>query len=165
MSSERERQMKKATYEYCKQKGICVVCRKEEAFYNHVLCPSCMEKRAQYRADKRANMTQEERELKNAKRRERYHRYKAEGRCVNCGGKAMETNALCQKCYIQSSRAHEAYHIRTGRKKCYEERGLCIRCGGDRVEGYKLCPECLEKNREMMAYARQFSPTGSWLHK
>ncbi len=31
-SRERERQMKKAKYDYCKAKGICVICCREPAF-------------------------------------------------------------------------------------------------------------------------------------
>jgi NMD protein affecting ribosome stability and mRNA decay len=46
---------------------------------------------------------------------------------------------------------------KSGRKKGYNEAGLCIRCGGERVEGRKLCADCLEKQRESMAYARQFA--------
>lgn len=152
----RERQMKKATYEYCKAKGICVICRKEPAFYNRVRCPSCMEKAAAQQARRTANLTQEQREKINRQKRERYSRNKAEGRCTNCGKVATNGYALCPTCLIQQRRAGERYRMKN--KKGYIDAGTCIWCGAERAEGYKMCPTCLERNRELMAHARQFAP-------
>lgn len=156
--NDREKKMKKAKYDYCKAKGICVICCKEPAFYNHVRCPSCIEKMALRQAARNANATDEDRAIKNAKKRERYHRYKDAGKCTNCGKTALEGKALCQKCMIQQRRHGAAYRERSGRKKGYIEAGTCIWCGAERVEGKMMCPTCLERNRELMAYARQFAP-------
>ena len=155
-SRERERQYKKITYEYCKAKGICVICRREPAFYNRVRCPSCMEKQAQQKANRTAKMTQEQRDRKNQQKRERYHRYKDAGLCVNCGKPAQEGKTLCTRCLIQQRRNGAAYRERSGKKKGYREAGTCSWCGAERAEGYKLCQSCLERNRELLAYARQF---------
>lgn len=157
-SRERERRMKKAAYDYCKRKGICVICQKEPAFYNKVRCPSCMEKQTLRQAKRSANMTQANRDDKNRKKRERYHRLKEAGLCVNCGRKAQEGKTTCVKCNMQQRRCGESYRIRSGKKKGWDERGLCIRCGGERVEGKKICDSCLERNRELMANARKSAP-------
>lgn len=156
MSNERERQLKKAKYDYCKAKGICVICCKEPAFYNHVRCPSCMEKAAEQKARRIANMTQEQRDKINRQKRERYRRNKEEGRCTNCGKVVTNGYALCTTCLIQQRRAGANYRSKS--KKGYIEAGTCIWCGAERVEGKMMCSSCLERNRELMAYARQFAP-------
>ena len=158
MSNDRERQLKKAKYDYCKAKGICVICCKEPAFYHHVRCPACMEKAAEQKARRMANMTQEQRDKINRQKRERYHRNKSAGLCVNCGKKTNNGYALCPTCLIQQRRAGAAYRERSGKKKGYLEAGTCIWCGDKRAEGKMMCSSCLERNRELMAYARQFAP-------
>jgi len=157
-SRERERQMKKAKYDYCKAKGICVICCREAAFDGRVRCPSCIEKQTLRQAKRDASMTSVQRERKNAQKRERYHRYKDAGRCTNCGKPVTGPNAVCPTCLIQQRRAGAAYRLRSGKKKGWVEAGRCVRCGAEPAEGRKLCPSCLEKNRELMAYARQFAP-------
>ena len=157
-SRERERQMKKAKYDYCKARGICVICCREPAFYNHVRCPACMEKAAEQKARRTAAMTQDQRDQINEQKRERYRRNKEAGRCTNCGKGVSTGYALCPTCLIQQRRARQAYDLRSGRKKGWADAGLCIRCGAEPAEGRKLCPDCLERNREQMAYARQFAP-------
>lgn len=156
MSSDRERQMKKAKYDYCKAKGICVICCKEPAFYNHVRCPACMEKAAEQKAKRTANLTQEQRDKINRQKRERYRRNKESGLCTNCGRKTSNGYALCPTCLIQQRRAGENYRERHHLKKGYIESGTCIWCGAERESGKMMCPSCLERNRELMAYARQF---------
>ena len=158
MADTRERQMKKAAYDYCKAKGICVICRKEEAFYNHVRCPACMEKAAAQKARRTASLTPEQRDRINRQKRERYHRNRAAGLCVNCGRKAQDGRSMCLRCDSQAKRCAADYRIRSGRKKGWAEAGLCIWCGGERVEGKQMCPVCLERNRALMANARQFAP-------
>lgn len=156
MSSERERAMKKAKYDYCKSKGICVICCERPAFYNHVRCPECMEKAATQKARRTANMTGEQRERINRQKRERYRKYREAGKCTNCGKATLNGYALCPSCLVQQRRAGENYRIRHDKKKGYIEAGTCIWCGKERADGYQMCPECLERNRELMAYARQF---------
>lgn len=155
---ERERMLKKAAYDYCKAKGICVICRKEEAFYHHVRCPTCMEKAAAQKAQRTAGMTEEQRAHRNQVKRERYHRYKNAGLCTNCGRKAQEGKTLCTACFIQQRRCGAAYRLRSGRKKGWAEAGLCIWCGAEPEEGKKMCPACLARNRALMAHARQYAP-------
>ena len=103
-------------------------------------------------------MTPEQRDRINGQKRERYRRYKAEGRCTNCGRTVTTGYALCPTCLTRQRRTGQEYELRSGRKKGWAEAGLCIRCGAEPAEGRKLCAECLEKNRELMAYARQFAP-------
>lgn len=158
MADTRERQMKKATYDYCKAKGICVICRKEPAFYNHVRCPACIEKQANRQAQRLATMTEEQRAHRNQVKRERYHRNKAAGLCVNCGKKSQDGKVLCARCDIQAKRNAADYRIRSGRTKGWADAGRCIWCGGERVEGKQMCPDCLERNRALMANARRFAP-------
>lgn len=155
---ERERQLKKAKYDYCKAKGICVICCREPAFYNRVRCPACLEKASAQKARQWAAMTPEQRDRKNEQKRERYRRNKEAGRCTNCGKGVTTGYALCPACLIQQRRAGRDYAIRSGRKKGWAEAGLCIRCGAEPVEDRKLCEDCLEQCRELMAYARQFAP-------
>lgn len=157
-SRERERRFKKIAYDYCKAKGICVICQREEAFYRHVRCPACMEKAAEQKARRTADMTPEQRAYQNQLKRERYHRNKAAGLCVNCGKKAQDGKTMCATCVIQQRRAGAAYRLRSGKKKGWAEAGLCIRCGAEPISGRKLCPDCLERNQAAMAYARQFAP-------
>lgn len=157
---EREKKYKKETYEYCKRIGICVRCRKEDAFYNHVLCPTCIEYRTTHQSRRREDMTEEKRIHLNELKRQRYYRNKEAGLCVNCGKPAAEGKTLCMRCDVQAKRAGANYRLRNGIKKGWAESGLCIRCGAEPIEGKKLCPVCMEKNRKSMAYARQFAPGG-----
>ena len=140
--------------------GICTKCGKEKAFYNHALCPECMEKenerkRNMVRSEERI---QRDRERQNRKRAE----HKAAGLCPNCSRKPAPGYVYCNECRLSMRRSNEKWVVRSGRKKGYAEDGLCIRCGAEPIEGKKLCEVCMEKQRESMAYARQFSPTGEF---
>ena len=148
---ERERQMKKAKYDYCKAKGVCVICCREAAFYHHVRCPGCMEKAAAQKARRTAAMTQAQRDRKNEQNRERYRRHKEAGLCTNCGKSITNGAALCHVCLLQQRRAGENYRTRHGLKKGWAEAGLCLWCGAEPAEERKLCPDCLERSREQMA--------------
>lgn len=156
MKSERERRLKKAKYDYCKSKGICVVCCEEPAFEGRVRCPACIEKKSVQQARRIANMTEEDREKIRQQKRDRYWSYKEAGLCTNCGKETADGKALCIECSLRQRKAEERY--REKKKKGWSEFGLCVWCGAEPVEGKKMCPTCLERNQGLMAYARQFAP-------
>lgn len=79
----------------------------------------------------------------------RRNRWKAEGRCIRCGGERMDGRAQCQKCLddrrakgINAAAAHKR------REKKIAE-GRCVRCGKRFVAlGHVMCEKCLEAHRE-----------------
>lgn len=153
---EREQRLKKAKYDYCKAKGICVICCEEPAFDWHVRCPACMEKASAQKARRTANLTEEDREKIRQQKRDRYWKYKNAGLCANCGKQTCDGKTLCIDCTTKQRKAEKKY--RAKKKKGWSEIGLCAWCGSEPVEGKKMCPSCLERNQNLMAYARQFSP-------
>ena len=155
---EQKRIYKKETKEFWKKHGICVKCGKQRAFEGRTMCPECLEKENERKRNR--VKTPEERERNRKRDKERYYAHKEQGLCVNCSRKAASGHVYCTECRIRIRRSNAAWIERTGRKKWYAENGVCLYCGGERAEGNKLCETCLQAQRERMAYARQFSPSG-----
>ena len=144
------------TYRFLKKRGYCVKCGKEKAFYNHVMCPFCIEKdslRSQNKTE-----TQDQKEKRNDRRRTAYYDRKENGLCVRCGKKEATVGTTCLECYVKHKRSRDDWRRRSGTVKGYAEAGLCIRCGAVPEAGRNLCPFCLQKQRESAEYARGFIP-------
>lgn len=154
-SKEEKNKYAKETYDFRKRMGFCVKCGKNRAFYNHVLCPECIEKESE-RYYTRAE-SEEQRVQRNGRRKEIYSKRKESGLCVRCGKKTSTIGAKCLECYVGHKKSKDAWRERT-LKKGYEEAGLCIRCGSGRYKDRKLCETCLDKSRRSAEYARGFIP-------
>lgn len=159
VTPEERREQKRIYLKECRafwrEHGICTKCGKEKVFYGHKVCADCLYKENE-RKRKRVR-SEEERIRNNERQKERYYDHKTKGICVNCNRKATPGMVYCADCRMVMRRSNQQWTQRSGRKKGYAEAGLCIRCGGERVEGRNLCAGCLEKQRESMAYARQFT--------
>lgn len=97
----------KEEYKWYKDHKICVRCRKAKAAPNKTLCFDCLEKAKEYFYNKRANMTEAEkdkqRENENARSKKRYAMHKKNGICVRC--LAQATHGLyCYKHFIENKR-------------------------------------------------------------
>ena len=124
--------------EYC----ICTYCGKRRTDGIHKLCDVCIEKRKQYYRTHKA----EQRARQDALRM----RYRAEGRCEQCGRPAHGAR-LC----LEHRLKHNQICARP--RKRYREQGLCVWCGAIRVDGHMVCSECLEKARERCKKATEAS--------
>ena len=160
MTTEERREQKriyaKESRAFFREHGICTKCGKEKVFCGHSVCPECLEKENERKRNR--VISDEERIRRNQRKKERYYENKSNGLCVNCNRRATPGTIYCVDCRIRGRRSNEQWALKSGRKKGYEEAGLCIRCGGERTDGRKLCAACLEKQRDSMAYARQFAP-------
>lgn len=162
MVTKEERREQKRIYakenrEFWRAHGICVKCGKQRAFSSYRVCPECLEKENERK--RKYVRTEEQRLRDNERQRKKRLEHKEQGLCPNCSRKASPGYVYCSECRAVMRRSNQAWVEKTGRKKGYAEAGLCIRCGADPVEGKRLCPNCLERQRESMAYARQFAPT------
>ena len=128
--------------------GICIACGHNEAVPGLRRCGDCL-----YRAREHwyANHTPEE---NRDYQREKYARYRAEGRCVKCGQPAVEGMCMCESC--------QKKHNRAGRRWKREHQvsrdpQLCrIReCREKAVEGRVWCEAHLEMWRENMRKNRE----------
>lgn len=135
----------KDDYSWYKAHRICPGCRQRAAAYGHVYCGECMYRKTEtYHATK-------DRGVINTKNRERYQRYRDEGRCVRCGQPARPGLSHCQKCQDYQNRAHMKWRRERRVEKPEDE---CRLCTEKRVEGYAYCAEHLAQRRALIARNR-----------
>ena len=136
-------------YLFFKSRGICPICRKNKSAIGFVQCPECLEK-GQLRSAGR------DREQVNAKARERYHRRKAEGICVDCKSRKAEPGKVrCSACAKrQMYRARRQYIRRV------KPDGVCCRkgCQMPTVAGMKTCETHYQ---QMVEHARMMRETAA----
>lgn len=84
----------------------------------------------------------------NAARREKYHKRKEAGLCVQCG-KPMDNDG--SKCNACREMERENY-------KYKQNHGLCPYCGAEIPKTRKLCAVCAEKKAERKRNAREKNP-------
>ena len=130
-------------YELMVKLNMCPICG-EYAYGNHVLCPTCREKKREYMAVHR------KRDNARIKGEERRKRLMKSGRCAQCGKEdAKNGHTLCQKCLDKKKFAQRRYRSRDRNDIPRSERasyGICYQCGKYPViQGKKLCKECYEK--------------------
>lgn len=88
-------------YAWRKANGICTHCGRERAAPNRFDCPECLYKASERARKKRENMTEEERQIKNAKDCERRRRKVENGICVLCNKPIYtRSKSLCYEHYI-----------------------------------------------------------------
>ena len=129
--------------EWYKAHGICIQCGHEEAVPGRLMCGECLyERNAHW-------WTVHTTEENTIYRRELYARYRAEGKCVECGRPAVEGRCMCQSCREK--------HNRAGRRWRREHRvskdpGLCkVReCQEPKTEGRCWCAQHLAMYQEIM---------------
>lgn len=89
-------------YYWLKEHGICTVCGQKDAIGKYVVCEDCL-------------YSKQERDIKNAKRdylvaKNRKQRYKAEGRCIDCGKVRDTTDAnYCSVCREKARKQKREY--------------------------------------------------------
>lgn len=126
----------KARYEELKRAGVCTRCAKREAEPGQTMCIECEAKNRQKTA-RRYNSDEAYREKQSARMRERKARFRAEGLCLDCGGRRWNGSSYCREHYIQ-----RRLRVENKPRKYWKESGLCIRCGAERKEGYQYCESC-----------------------
>ena len=147
--------MGKSDYEWYKSRGICPKCRVNDAFYNHVFCPECLE-RISAENVKYAHKRAEYQSNQNAARKIRYQERKQAGICTVCGKKPKNHGLLCNECHLKrmKNRMNKEYQKFGGRKRgdAFRQRmeaGLCMYCGKEQINGYKFCKSCLDKRQKI----------------
>ena len=143
-------------YHYYKDHGICVYCKREKAAPGKVMCLNCASILAEKKRAKYNQVSEEEREERNRKKREQskaLRDYRKEnGLCITCGKPVYKNYSRCYEHYIYFKRVDRKR--REARAKRYAEIGLCRICGKPVVKGKKFCEEHLEKYRKIMSHAQ-----------
>ena len=135
--SERDRQRKEAR----KEKGLCVICGKENDNKPVTYCKSCAAKRSEQLAARKAY-------------------YERNNRCNICGGERMINSKFCYRCWETNYNARERRKERMTaeekeanrqkknasnreRKRKALENGICYYCLHNKaIEGRRECLEC-----------------------
>ena len=150
--------MTKEDYALLDKYGLCHGCQKAKAFPNRKFCPECLELFANRNAARYANLTPEQKKADLEKRKERRHRYKAEGRCPRCGKPATH-GMYCYEHSLRAKRHARKWNetVKEARYKAKEhsfeykkEHHLCRVCGSPIEEGNATswCNACREKQAE-----------------
>lgn len=131
--------MSKTTYERRKEKGICVICGKENAQKGFVCCEKCKEKQKNDRRETREFL-------------------KKIGICPRCGeNKLFGDEKECPECLAKMYELNKKYKKNSNYnyKEWYKKdvdylkkNGLCISCRKKKAaEGKASCERCLIKNK------------------
>lgn len=143
-------------YYWYKDHGICVNCGKQPAFYNHTLCPKCMEKATIERAERRAKDGDKIRAYYAEYARQWRKKRKDAGLCQMCG-KPVVSGIMCEACKARDREKKARYQrLRRGSLdpgEKFRERasmGVCVYCCKPVVPGYHLCAEHLPKKQEVI---------------
>lgn len=137
-----------------KEKGLCVLCGKENDNKPVTYCKSCAAKRSEQAAARKAY-------------------YERNNRCKICGGEKMINSKFCFHCWETKYDARERQKERMTeeekeekrlrdnarnrkRKKKALENGICYYCLQNKaIEGRRECIECLAKIRKESAQKAQ----------
>ncbi len=138
---------------FYKEHGLCTYCGKNRVFKNERLCPECRAKAANRQAQR--EMTNEERDKHNARRRKHYWERSEQGICTVCGRrKAAQGKKMCEICAGKRAEYQRTKHIPEAIPRA--ERylyGLCSVCSNSLdMEGMKVCSRCyanLKKARKV----------------
>lgn len=108
------------------------------------LCANCADKAAA----RERHFTEEQRENRRRKQRERYAKARAEGRCTKCGKPCdKQGKAQCSTCYAREAKRHRDKRAQRPGPHRGDE-GICWKCvKNPAAEGYKLCQSCIDKAR------------------
>lgn len=126
----------KETYQWYKDHGICVKCKREDAEYGRTKCSECLEKEAEKVRAKRLANPKSQKEYTKIRR----ERLKESGLCVWCGKPLSKySKCFCVDCRVKNQRNNEKKKtIARSERPSY---GMCYRCG-ERIESGKLCKKC-----------------------
>lgn len=154
---ERVRQYNVETRAFCREHGICQVCRKEPVEPGKHSCSACLQRNQEYKAAKLAKETAEERETRlkymHNYHQNRYYQRKSQGICVRCGRPVHDGKTTCTECRLIDRRQKA---IRRG-SRITDYDGMCSRCHKKpRLEGKRVCEDCypvlvdiIRKNRQV----------------
>lgn len=87
-----------AKYQWAKDQGLCVGCRKRQAAAGFVLCLECREMAKRYRDNHKKNG---DNEAQNKYLRKLRAARKANGLCVICGEPLKEWSVTCDPCRLK----------------------------------------------------------------
>lgn len=138
----RNKEYRRARYQYLKENGICVDCGQAPSDKGRVRCFACRLAFNDYLRNT------EESEARKAKHRERekrkYHHYKELGLCVVCHkNKTVDGSSRCKACKKKESNWFKRNYIPK-----YRPESVCRSCQEPPVPGYKYCTKHLQLIRE-----------------
>lgn len=112
---------RKQDYQYYKEHNICVWCRQENAFFNHVLCPKCIERQNAY-----WHTYTDERKKELSKRSNDWKRQnKLKGLCKCCGKPVSRTSkTFCEEHRLKYNEYKREYRRKRKIYKTDEERAV-----------------------------------------
>lgn len=141
-------------YYWLKSNGICVSCGRRDAWNGRTMCEYCIERHANYDAQKQRQRSEEQREAARARNKARYWNRRESGKCINCGAPAT-VGVRCLNCSIIYKKYNkERYQQKRADREyvtVWEERAakdLCHRCGGSLPKNNthgRMCATCAER--------------------
>lgn len=134
-------------YDWYKQHGICVECRREFACDGLVRCPECLEKDCERNKKYVAAHHEEHKKYCKEYRKRIYEERKSKGLCTRCGKKAIEGQTLCLSCKLRNKKARQKSGIERSMRPSF---GLCYRCGNPLNNYEKLCDYCHDRQSNQM---------------
>lgn len=146
-----EHQYLKETYEWRKAHNMCVACGKERPLKNHTMCPECIYKDTMRHIG--IKFTDEQKQKKNERAREKRKELIADGRCYMCGKKLVGTQyKSCPTCRDYKKKKEKERRERKGIFG-YNSYGRCYICGKPVVDEKKVCAEHLKRLQESAKHA------------
>jgi len=136
-------------YEYYKELGLCVQCKKDNAMVGSTVCPECADKKAEYdrlrweKLKKSSGFPEYQRKHLIYENNLRQKRRDA-GICHICGKRPVEKGyARCYECLIERRKNRAKLDIPRSARPSY---GLCYFCGEPVLADKKVCQKHYEIN-------------------
>lgn len=141
-------------YQFLKDKGICVKCRKAKADYGYVSCLQCrMDEREYKKMYYHNKMTDEQKKEIQRKNNDRRKQHREQHLCETCSKPTYRNTTLCYECLIKKRKKSRV--IRESQKIMKAQNQCRIKnCYNERIEGRCYCDKHLDKLRLHAEYMR-----------
>lgn len=137
-------QSKKEERMFYISRGICPICRQEDAFGGRQTCYKCWEKLSDSAKDNYEKYKDKALPKLYAKRKIRTQYRKENSLCVRCGKKVDDLRfSNCSTCRIRE-RNRQANKKGSIPRNMRVELGFCYICGDKREDGKRLCARCIQ---------------------
>lgn len=136
--------------QWCKENGVCIMCRKSKVHKNHTMCLDCLDQ---------VKFASEVTRSEDSKiQRRKYIKRKRElcvafGICRECMCREATHGLKCEKCKIKE----KVKSLKNSKIEMRKSLGQCYYCDTEVVEGYKVCQSCLDRIRNVTSTRKQHS--------
>lgn len=131
----------KEYYNYYKERGICVRCKKAKAHPGKTQCLDCLEKIATYQRNRYPKISSDTRKRNTEYLKRKKNLCVAFGVCVQCMQRDAKKGQVCLDCYVKRKKNYEEKQRLSEKppRHLWKEMNLCAVCGEPVEEGKRLC--------------------------